>query len=41
MCGSLPGGDYRDAAPITGISFGAATENLHVDLAVEQQVQEQ
>ncbi|WP_305096703.1 transglutaminase family protein [Croceibacterium aestuarii] len=35
------GRDYRDAAPITGISYGAATENLHVDLAVEQQVQEQ
>lgn len=35
------GRDYADAAPITGISFGAATENLHVDLAVEQQVAEQ
>ncbi|MXP41434.1 transglutaminase family protein [Altererythrobacter soli] len=35
------GRDYRDAAPITGISFGGATENLHVDLAVEQQVHEQ
>jgi transglutaminase-like putative cysteine protease len=35
------GRDYRDAAPITGISFGASTENLHVELAVEQQVQEQ
>lgn len=31
------GRDYRDAAPITGISFGALSENLHVDLAVEQQ----
>ena len=30
------GRDYRDAAPITGISFGVATENLHVDVAVEQ-----
>ena len=35
------GRDYRDAAPITGISFGAATEELHVDVAVEQQRQEQ
>ena len=35
------GRDYSDAAPITGISFGAATENLQVDLAVEQQVHEQ
>ena len=35
------GRDYRDAAPITGISFGALTENLHVDLAVEQQTVEQ
>ena len=35
------GRDYRDAAPITGISFGAASENLTVDLAVEQQVAEQ
>lgn len=35
------GRDYRDAAPITGISFGAATEDLHVDLAVEQQMVEQ
>ena len=35
------GRDYRDAAPITGISFGAATENLTVDLAVEQQTQDQ
>ena len=31
------GRDYRDAAPITGISFGATTEDLRVDLAVEQQ----
>ena len=31
------GRDYRDAAPVTGISFGAATEDLHVDVAVEQQ----
>jgi transglutaminase-like putative cysteine protease len=35
------GRDYRDAAPITGISFGAATEDLHVDVAVEQQQVEQ
>ena len=31
------GRDYRDAAPITGISFGTATEALEVDVAVEQQ----
>lgn len=35
------GRDYRDAAPITGISFGAVTEDLTVDLAVEQQTAEQ
>ena len=35
------GRDYRDAAPITGISFGAATEDLTVELAVEQQAAEQ
>lgn len=35
------GRDYRDAAPITGISFGAVTEDLTVNLAVEQQVGEQ
>ena len=35
------GRDYRDAAPITGISFGTATEDLHVDVAVEQQQIEQ
>lgn len=35
------GRDYRDAAPITGISFGSATEDLHVDVAVEQQQVEQ
>lgn len=35
------GRDYRDAAPITGISFGAVTEALTVDLAVEQQTVEQ
>ena len=35
------GRDYRDAAPITGISFGAVTEELSVDLAVEQQAVQQ
>lgn len=35
------GRDYRDAAPITGISFGAVTEDLSVNLAVEQQAVEQ
>lgn len=31
------GRDYRDAAPITGISFGSSAEMLTVDIAVEQQ----
>ncbi|WP_120078004.1 transglutaminase family protein [Aurantiacibacter odishensis] len=35
------GRDYTDAAPITGISFGAMTEDLSVDLAVEQQREDQ
>ncbi len=35
------GRDYRDAAPITGISYGAATEDLNVVVAVEQQQQQQ
>lgn len=35
------GRDYRDAAPVTGISFGSLTEDLTVDLAVEQQTAEQ
>ena len=35
------GRDYLDAAPITGISFGAVTEDLTVDLAVEQQIVDQ
>ena len=35
------GRDYRDAAPITGISFGSLAEHLTVDLAVEQQTAEQ
>lgn len=30
------GRDYRDAAPITGISFGVASGDLQVDVAVEQ-----
>lgn len=35
------GRDYRDAAPITGISTGSATEELRVAVAVEQrQVQQ-
>jgi transglutaminase-like putative cysteine protease len=35
------GRDYAEAAPITGISFGAAQEELRVALAVEQQTTEQ
>lgn len=35
------GRDYRDAAPITGISFGSVAEDLQVDVAVEQQQVEQ
>lgn len=35
------GRDYKDAAPITGISFGTAIEDLHVDVAVEQQQMDQ
>jgi transglutaminase-like putative cysteine protease len=35
------GRDYRDAAPVTGISFGAMTEELSVHLAVEQQTAQQ
>ena len=35
------GRDYRDAAPITGISFGSSAEHLTVSLAVEQQTVEQ
>ena len=31
------GRDYRDAAPVTGISFGTTTTRLEVDVAVEQQ----
>ena len=33
------GRDYRDAAPVTGISFGGNTQTLEVDVAVEQQQQ--
>ena len=35
------GRDYRDAAPITGIRYGAIDESMHVTLAVEQQRMEQ
>jgi len=35
------GRDYNDAAPVTGISFGAVSEDLTVELAVEQQFAEQ
>ena len=35
------GRDYRDAAPITGISFGTSVEDLKVDVAVEQQADQQ
>jgi transglutaminase-like putative cysteine protease len=35
------GRDYREAAPITGISFGGVEEDLHVHLAVERQCHQQ
>lgn len=35
------GRDYRDAAPITGISYGGVAQDLQVELAVEQQVPQQ
>lgn len=35
------GRDYRDAAPITGVSFGGVSEDLEVDLEVEQQTVDQ
>jgi len=35
------GRDYRDAAPVTGISFGAGESVLKVSLAVEQQLCQQ
>lgn len=34
------GRDYRDAAPVTGISFGSTEQMLTVDVAVEQQVEQ-
>ena len=33
------GRDYREAAPVTGISFGTTTQELEVAVAVEQQQQ--
>ena len=35
------GRDYRDAAPVTGISFGTTEQVLTVDVAVEQQHEQQ
>lgn len=35
------GRDYRDAAPVTGISFGSMRHALEVELAIEQQTVEQ
>jgi transglutaminase-like putative cysteine protease len=35
------GQDYREAAPITGLSYGAGDSHLRVQLAVEQQSAEQ
>ena len=35
------GRDYRDAAPITGVSVGGVTQDLLVELSVEQQIVEQ
>jgi len=35
------GHDYRDAAPVTGISFGTADHLLRVEVAVERQQQSQ
>lgn len=35
------GRDYRDAAPVVGVSFGTTNEDLHVELAVAQQGAEQ
>ena len=35
------GRDYREAAPVTGISYGARDQAMHVRLAVEQQHVEQ
>ena len=35
------GRDYRDAAPVTGMSLGGQTEGMSVDVAVEQQTSQQ
>jgi transglutaminase-like putative cysteine protease len=35
------GRDYREAAPVTGVSYGAGDSSLQVRLAVEQQIVEQ
>ena len=35
------GRDYRDASPVTGISFGNTSQETHVDVEVEQQHQVQ
>jgi len=35
------GRDYRDAAPVTGISFGGTEQVLTVDVAVEQQQEQE
>lgn len=35
------GQDYREAAPVTGLSYGAGDSDLRVSLAVEQQTVEQ
>ncbi|ABC63905.1 transglutaminase family protein [Erythrobacter litoralis] len=35
------GRDYRDAAPITGMSLGGQSDGMSVDVAVEQQTTEQ
>ena len=35
------GRDYRDAAPVTGISVGGRAESMNVEVAVEQQTIEQ
>lgn len=35
------GRDYREAAPVTGISYGSGDQAMHVELAVRQQTVEQ
>jgi transglutaminase-like putative cysteine protease len=35
------GRDYREAAPVTGVSYGARDHGMHVELAVQQQPVEQ